>query len=83
MAHSDIESLYDHVPKHLLPTEYGGEAGSIAEIMDYWERKLWEYRDYLIDECNYGTDESKRVVQSDVAQSVYGLQGTFKQLDFD
>lgn len=83
MAHSNIESLYEHVPKYLLPTEYGGEAGSIAEIMDYWERKLWEYREYLNEEINYRVDESKRVVPSDLVQSIYGIQGTFKQLDFD
>jgi len=28
---SDYTSLYEHVPKKFLPTEYGGEAGSTAE----------------------------------------------------
>jgi len=28
---SDRTSFYEHVPKAILPTEYGGEAGSMAE----------------------------------------------------
>jgi hypothetical protein len=28
---SDLTTFYEHVPKEILPTEYGGEAGSIAE----------------------------------------------------
>ena len=28
---SDWTSFYEQVPKDILPTEYGGEAGSVAE----------------------------------------------------
>jgi hypothetical protein len=28
---SDLTSLHQQVPKEVLPTEYGGEAGSIEE----------------------------------------------------
>jgi hypothetical protein len=28
---NDLTSFYEQVPKEVLPTEYGGEAGSIAE----------------------------------------------------
>lgn len=30
--HSSLESLYKHVPQKMLPTEYGGEAGSVADL---------------------------------------------------
>lgn len=83
MAHSNITSLYEYVPKHLLPAEYGGEAGSVAEIMEYWEDKLLEYRDYLLEESRFGTDEKKRPVPSELAQTMYGLTGVFKQLEID
>jgi hypothetical protein len=29
---NDLTSFYEQVPKEVLPTEYGGEAGSIAEL---------------------------------------------------
>lgn len=83
MAHSNIETLYEHVPKRLLPSEYGGDAGPLEDIINYWEKKMLEYRDFLMDESKYGTDESKRAVHSNLAQSIYGVKGTFKQLDFD
>lgn len=83
MAHSNIDSLYEYIPKKLLPKEYGGEVGSIDEIMDHWQKKLMEHREYLLEEGSFGTDENKRSVHSDLAQSIYGLQGTFKQLEFD
>lgn len=83
MAHYNIATLYDHIPKDLLPNEYEGSAGSIAEILQYWEEKLMDYRDYLLEESRYGTDEKKRAVHSDLAQSIYGLTGVFKKLEFD
>jgi len=30
--HSDMKSLYDYVPREILPTEYGGDAGPIQNI---------------------------------------------------
>ncbi|KMQ95414.1 alpha-tocopherol transfer [Lasius niger] len=31
-THSDIGTLYDHIPKEIMPTEYGGDAGSVIDI---------------------------------------------------
>jgi hypothetical protein len=28
---NDLTSFYEQVPKEVLPTEYGGKAGSVAE----------------------------------------------------
>lgn len=30
--HSDIKTLYEHVPREMLPAEYGGDAGPIQDI---------------------------------------------------
>lgn len=30
--HSDLKTLYDHIPREILPTEYGGDAGPIKDI---------------------------------------------------
>lgn len=31
-VHAELESLYKFVPKDILPTEYGGNAGSIQDL---------------------------------------------------
>jgi hypothetical protein len=37
---SDLTSLHEQVPKEVLPTEYGGEAGSIQENWGMTDRAL-------------------------------------------
>lgn len=37
-----MDSLYELVPRDMLPVEYGGKAGTIAEIKAHWMRVLKE-----------------------------------------
>lgn len=30
--HGDIETLYQEIPQECLPEEYGGKAGTVAEL---------------------------------------------------
>lgn len=79
-----MEALYQHIPKQMLPTEYGGEAGPIQDIIDTWEKKIISYRDYFLEEeKNYGTDEKKRVGRPKNAESLFGTDGSFRKLDVD
>lgn len=56
----DLESLYQHIPRCFLPAEYGGEAGSIQNLIDYWEQKLLNNFDSLLDWEQYGSLEILR-----------------------
>lgn len=80
---SDLESLYKHVPRRLLPQEYGGEAGPIQNIIDYWEQKIIAYRDYFLEEDQYGTDEKKRPGRPKNAETLFGVEGSFRKLEVD
>lgn len=63
--------------------EYGGKNGTIADLITYWENKIAEYKDYLIEEAKYGTDESKRQAQLKHHDALFGVEGSFRKLDVD
>lgn len=83
IVHPDNESLYKEIPKKLLPVEYGGENGTIDDLVKYWEQKVFEYRDYLMEEVKFGTDESKRQAPLKQADALFGVEGSFRKLDVD
>lgn len=80
-----MEEVLKHFPKELLPIEYGGEDGTIQELIDYWEEKFMEYREYLIEGEGYGADETKRTGngKADDAEKVFCVEGTFRKLAVD
>lgn len=80
---SNLESLYQHIPKRLLPKEYGGEGDSLKDITAAWEKKILSYREYFIEEDQYGTDERKRVGRAKTAESLFGMEGSFRKLEVD
>ncbi|GAB0090863.1 hypothetical protein DMENIID0001_056310 [Sergentomyia squamirostris] len=82
-VHSDLESLYKHIPQKHLPTEYGGEGGSIKDLTTCWENKFLEYRDYLMEESKYGTDEKKRPGLPKTEETLFGIDGSFRKLNVD
>lgn len=47
--HSNLEDLYKFVPKEMLPTEYGGDAGSIKDLNG-------ESRDNIANETSFNVD---------------------------
>ncbi|XP_059059453.1 uncharacterized protein LOC131852744 [Achroia grisella] len=69
----NFDDLYKHVPKEILPVEYGGSGGTAQEIIDYWIKKIEAYSGWLEDDRQYGTDESKRAGKPKTAEDVFGL----------
>lgn len=79
-----MSSLHAIFPKKILPIEYGGENGSIDEIAKHWEKKVLANRQMLIDATTkYGVDEKKRIGMPKSAESLFGLEGSFRKLDID
>lgn len=72
-----MESLYRVIPRRLMPLEYGGEAGTIQDIIDEWEKKILSYRQYFQeDEEQFGVDERLREGTSKTAESLFGIEGS-------
>lgn len=42
--HVNIETLYDHIPRELLPIEYGGTAGNLDHLHKEWLQKFHSKR---------------------------------------
>ncbi|XP_055601862.1 alpha-tocopherol transfer protein [Uranotaenia lowii] len=70
------ESIYEHVPKDILPDEYGGKQ-SIAKHKADWFKRLELLRDYFTDDTRWKIDESRK------APVVNELAGTLRQLEID
>jgi len=67
-----------------MPSDYEGEAESIASLTEKWEKKILSYRDYFLEEdIKYGVDEKKRPGRPKNPDSLFGIDGTFRQLQFD
>ncbi|XP_069691386.1 retinol-binding protein pinta-like [Periplaneta americana] len=83
-VHAALDSLHEHVPKRILPKEYGGEAGSLSEITEEWKKKVEAKRSWLLEQEKYGVDEKKRPGgRPKTQEDLFGLQGSFRQLNVD
>lgn len=78
-----MESLYTQVPKKLLPSEYGGEAGPIKDMVAVWEKKILSYSDYFAEDEQYGTEERKRPGKPKDSEALFGIEGSFRKLNVD
>lgn len=80
---NNFDSLYEQIPRKYLPTEYGGENGSIEQLVKDWEQRILAYRQYWVEENNYGTDERLRPGKPVDFESLFGMEGSFRQLNVD
>lgn len=80
---NNIDNLYKEIPQKCLPTEYGGEAGSIAELAAAWKTKVESHRDWLLADEQRRSDEKKRPGRPKSTDAIFGVEGSFRKLDFD
>jgi hypothetical protein len=80
---NSLDELFKFVPKALFPTEYGGDAGSLAEMIETMDQKFLSYRDYFLRSEKWGVDENRRPGRPKNAQSLFGVDGSFRSLNID
>ncbi|KAK0162813.1 hypothetical protein PV327_006558 [Microctonus hyperodae] len=81
--HSDFKTLYDYIPREMLPTEYGGDAGPIEEINETWVKKLEEYGPWFKEQESVKSNEALRTGKPKTQDDLFGIDGSFRQLSFD
>ncbi|XP_063222912.1 alpha-tocopherol transfer protein-like [Bacillus rossius redtenbacheri] len=82
--HTSVDTLGEGLPLEILPEEYGGKAGSLTALYKEQRRAVeTEYADWLIQSEDLRSDESKRVGESKVKDTLFGAEGSFRKLDID
>ncbi|KAG5672155.1 hypothetical protein PVAND_002308 [Polypedilum vanderplanki] len=76
----DMEELFKVIPKKLLPEEYGGDAGPLKDIIAENEKVIMSYRDYFLEDEQYGVDEKKRIGKAQNPESLFGIDGLKKKV---
>uniref|UniRef100_A0A336MRB7 CSON005387 protein n=1 Tax=Culicoides sonorensis TaxID=179676 RepID=A0A336MRB7_CULSO len=82
-VHESLEELYKYVPRKILPSEYGGEAGPVDVLVKEFNKFVLENEEFFKAQQMLGTDEKKRPGKPKTSESVFGLEGSFRQLEFD
>lgn len=79
-----MKSVSEYISLDSLPNETGGKAGSIHELAKIQVKKLEDYREwFLLDESAGRVNEALRIGKSKSANDLFGVEGSFKQLDID
>lgn len=81
--HSKMDDLYKFVPKAMLPTEYGGDAGSIKDINETWRTKMATYTQWFKEQEASKANEALRPGSPRTADDLFGMDGTFRKLTID
>ncbi|KAJ3652343.1 hypothetical protein Zmor_018318 [Zophobas morio] len=82
-VHEDLDTLFDYVPKGLLPEEFGGTAGKLEKHMDEVLVAAYEYNSWLKGQEDVKADETKRMGRSVNQDNLFGMDGSFKKLVID
>ncbi|GLV36762.1 uncharacterized protein CBL_02403 [Carabus blaptoides fortunei] len=80
--HNDLESLHKYVPKNVLAQEYGGTAGSLADIYGEWRQFVESNNDWVKVRQDIKSNENLRIGTTDYS-NIYGVEGSFRQLTVD
>lgn len=81
-VHNDLESLYKYVPKNILPEDYGGPEKSLKEIHRDTKVFAESHNSWIKDRAEMRSNEKLRVGEP-INSDMFGIQGSFRQLQID
>ncbi|KAL6440292.1 hypothetical protein ACFW04_003100 [Cataglyphis niger] len=80
---SGAESLYEMIPRSILPVDFGGEQPSLDTIADMWQAKLMQQREWFLEQEKVKVNESLRSNSVIKPDDLFGVSGTFRKLNID
>ncbi|XP_014487684.1 PREDICTED: uncharacterized protein LOC106751312 [Dinoponera quadriceps] len=82
--HTSLQSASEYFPIEVLPNECGGKAGPIRELMDANYKRIVNFREWFLeDEKNNRVNESLWIGKSKTSDDLFGVDGSFKQIEID
>lgn len=77
------ESLRQHFPPDILPPEYGGRGRDLDSLTQFWLQKMGENGERFLDAQRFGVDEKLRDGRQMTSNDLFGIEGSFRQLEID
>nr|XP_021196946.2 uncharacterized protein LOC110381073 isoform X1 [Helicoverpa armigera]XP_021196947.2 uncharacterized protein LOC110381073 isoform X1 [Helicoverpa armigera] len=83
-VHNSYEDLHKHIPRDMLPKDYGGDEQSVSKLCDQWKEQLKteEAKKKIKSLEKMVSDESKRQT-SKFNEEYMGMPGSFRKLTVD
>ncbi|KAG5861197.1 Alpha-tocopherol transfer protein-like, partial [Gonioctena quinquepunctata] len=81
--HVQMDTVYDYVPKMILPKDYGGACESLQILHGKYKDQMYNNEELFKYQELQLVDESKRIEESVEMGNVFGMVGTFKRLELD
>ncbi|XP_014483536.1 PREDICTED: alpha-tocopherol transfer protein-like [Dinoponera quadriceps] len=83
-VHSSLENVNKYIPIKILPNECGGKAGPIQELWKTQLQKIENFHEWFLeDEKNHRVNESLRIGNSKTSSDLFGVEGSFRQVEID
>lgn len=80
--HENISSLHEVIPKRVLPSDLGGTEKPLAEIYANWRKFYESHNAWFLEEQTKKSNEKLRPGRP-IDSSMFGLDGSFRQLSLD
>ncbi|VVC39262.1 CRAL/TRIO, N-terminal domain,CRAL-TRIO lipid binding domain [Cinara cedri] len=81
---SDMDTVYKSIPQEYFPSDMGGKSPSLEVLKDEAKQLLKSYEKFFEDDDEFNrVDENKRIDKNRFNSSSYGLEGSFKKIEFD
>jgi len=77
------QGLVEDLGAEVLPVEYGGTGGSLAEITEFWLTEAVKQKDWFARAEKYKSEEEKRPGGKKTHSDLFGIEGSFRKLDID
>ncbi|MBQ5154034.1 hypothetical protein EGM85_12340 [Macrococcus caseolyticus] len=83
-VHNSYEDLHKHIPRDMLPKDYGGDEQSVSKLCDQWKEQLRteEAKKKIKSLEKMVSDESKRQT-SKFNEEYMGMPESFRKLTVD